>query len=209
MISGRAEADTNLEGFDLDDTLFMREGITRFGGFLKGRVRSLSLPKYTLDTLPDLDHTPIDRPVSGRREQIAFDFHRKRVAIPGVADRLKAKLDQGKRLVALSGRAATFDWCEMTVDQLKREGMPITEVVLTPEGISTSVSKAHGIGILGVGEFNDDDLRTQLFLSGLYPDRTFNWIRHGLTNIPPAMEATLASRPNVRTISIREWLGRV
>lgn len=81
MISGRVETGINIEGFDLDDTLFMREGITRFGGFLKGRVRSLSLPKYTLDTLPDLDHTPIDRPVSGLREQIAFDFHRKRVAI--------------------------------------------------------------------------------------------------------------------------------
>ena len=204
MISGRVEA--NIKGFDLDDTLFMREGITRFGGFLKGRM-GYSLPKYTLDTLPDLDHTPIDHPISGRREQIAFDYHRKRVAIPGVADRLKAKLDQGKRLIALSGRAATLDWYEMTLEQLTREGMPITEVMLTPKGISTSVSKAHGIGTLGIGEFNDDDLKTQLFLSGLYPDRAFNWIRHGLTNIP-AKKEVFAARLNLRVVPIGEWMRR-
>lgn len=199
------ELGSNIEGFDLDDTLFMREGITRFAGFLKGRLKPYSLPKYTLNTLPDLDHTPIDYPISGRKEQLAFDYHRKRVAIPGVVDKLKAKVDQGKKLVALSGRAATLAWYEMTLEQLAREGLPITEVILTPDGVSTSVSKAHGMLIAGVYEFNDDDLKTQLFLSGFYPGRQFNWIRHGLTNIP-AKKEILATRHNLRVVSLAEWM---
>ncbi|RJP46217.1 MAG: hypothetical protein C4584_01960 [Armatimonadetes bacterium] len=195
----------NIEGFDLDDTLFMREDITRFAGFLKGRLKTYSLPKYTLDTLPDLNHTPVDCPISGRKEQLAFDYHRKRVAIPGVVDKLKAKVDQGKKLIALSGRAATLDWYEMTLEQIARESLPITEIILTPDGVSTSVSKAHGMLVAGVYEFNDDDLKTQLFLSRVYPDRQFNWIRHGLTNIPVKKEL-LAARPNLRVMPIAEWM---
>lgn len=174
-------------------------------GFLKGRLKSYSLPEYTLDTLPDLDHTPVDCPISGWKEQLAFDYHRKRVAIPGVVDKLKAKVNQGKKLIALSGRAATLDWYEMTLEQIAREGLPISELILTPDGISTSVSKAHGMLVAGVGEFNDDDLKTQLYLTQLYPDRQFNWIRHGLTNIP-AKEIVLATRPNLRVVPLAEWI---
>ena len=191
-----------IEGYDIDDTLVRRELVTRFFGSVKGRFAH-SLPKYTLDNLPYLDHAPQDIP--GVKSQSLY-WHRRRGAIEGVADRLKTKAAQGIQLIGISGRPATFEWDDMTREQLARLGIILNDVVLTPPGVSATASKADVIRTLGVTEFSDDDGKTQFYLSGLFPDRMFNWIHHGLANIPPAMEATLASRPNVRIISIKEWI---
>lgn len=203
---------TNLEsrpevvGIDLDDTVFEREWITRFNGFLKGRVKRLSFPDYTIESLPDIDHTPIERPMSWN-ERISFNFHSKRRVIPGVAERLKALADNGTRIVALSGRHATIKWYEMTVDQLKHAGIPVTQIFLTPDGESTSVSKAHGILTAGVKEFYDDSLKTQYYLSGLFPEVIFGWIHHNLTDIPLTSKL-LEARTNLKDIPLCKWMRR-
>lgn len=193
-----------IEGFDIDDTLVRRELVTRFFGSVKGRFAH-SLPKYTLDDLPVLDHTP--QAIAGVKSQSLY-WHSRRGAIEGVAERLKTKATEGTSLIGISGRPATLEWDDMTREQLARLGIFLNDVVLTPPGVSTTASKADVIRTLGVSEFSDDDGKTQFYLSGLFPDRMFNWVRHGLANIPPVMEATLASRPNVRIIPIREWMGQ-
>src|SRR3989344_1713227 len=189
--------ETRIEGFDIDDTLVRRELVTRFFGSVKGKFAH-SLPRYSLDDLPILDHSPQDIP--GVKTQSLY-WHRRRGAIEGIADRLKTKASDGIQLIGISGRPATLEWDDMTREQLARVGIFLNDVVLTPPGVSTTASKADVIRTLGVKEFSDDDGKTQLYLSGLFPDRMFNWVRHGLANIPSAMEATLASRPNVKIIS--------
>lgn len=192
------------KGFDLDDTTVGREGITRFGGFLKGR-RGYSLPIHTLDDLPVLDHTPLDIPGV---KSAALWWHVRRKAIPGVANRLRQEIDQGVKIYGISGRPATLEWHKATVSQLQREGIPIEEpnLILTPLGVSTAVSKAVAIRDLGIEEFNDDDLKTILYLAYLFPERSFKWIRHGLTNIP-VPKGLFVQRPNIQQIPINEWMS--
>lgn len=85
------------EGYDIDDTVLLSEQITRIGGFLKGRIpfRSISLPKYTLETLPVLDHTPKDVFPKTWFDLIEFFAHSTRLAIPGVAQKLREKAGDG------------------------------------------------------------------------------------------------------------------
>ena len=193
------------EGFDVDDTIVGRELITQLIGSLRGRI-GYSIPGYTLNTLPVLDHTPVDVPTVNRA---ALWFHQRRVVIPGVAERLRTKASQGIEVYALSGRPATVEWHNTTVDQFVREGIPIpgTRIILTPSGVSTSVSKAEAIQALGIEEFSDDNLKTLLYLAQLFPDRVFNWIRYGLTDIP-ARRVLLESQPNIREIPINKWMQR-
>lgn len=194
--------EARVEGFDIDDTLVMREGVTRLGGFLKGRFKPYSLPKYTLGTLPILDHTPQDIPGIKRA---SLYFHQRRLAIPGVPERLREKSSRGIKLLGVSGRPATLEWADMTKHQLVREELPISEIILTPHGISTTVSKADAIRKYNIEEFSDDDLKTLYFLSGLFPDRAFNYVRHGLTNIP-VNNMDLAGRPNIKVVHLSEWM---
>lgn len=199
---------SNRVGYDIDDTLVGREFITRFGGFLRGRL-GYSLPKYTLDNLPIFDHTPADASVSGAIET-ALWFHIRRRAIPNVAERLRTQISEGVELFAISGRPATLRWHDATANQFHREGIPIsdTRIILTPVGVSTAVSKAAAIRALGIEEYSDDNLKTLIYLAGLYPERRFNWIRYGLTDIL-ATRRILIEKPNIQEISINKWSGSV
>jgi len=213
MPAVEAISDPNTIAFDADDTLFMRQGIARLGGFAKGRWGFIkkgfryNYPPYSIDTIPDIDHTLVNRPTSNRAEEISFQFHRNRVVIPGLVDQLKAKVDAGKKIIIISGRAATCDWYDMTYFQLRRQGIPFYDILLTPDGTPTALSKAHGLLITGASEFSDDDLKTQLILSSTFPKRQFNWIRHGMTNIP-VLKKELAKRPNLKEVPLSQWMGR-
>lgn len=195
---------TRIEGYDVDDTLVGREWVTRFGGAVKGRIIPWSVPTYTLVDVPVLDREP--RNVRGINTG-SFFFHERRRSMPGVAERLQRSADKGNKLIVISGRPLTVEWSDMTKKQLKREGFPINEVILTPLGMSTTMSKADAIRQLDVVEFSDDDLRTVLVLASLFPDRRFNYIRHGLTNIP-VRRSQLGTFPNIREIPIQEWMQR-
>jgi hypothetical protein len=194
-------------GYDVDDTLVRRSRLVRFFGAVAGRssLSSHSTPGYTVDTLPDLNHTPADV-VKGKG--LNFRMHMGRIAIPGVPEKLQARAAQGAEQFAISGRFSTASWHEGTAAQLTREGYPITpdRVILTPLGEKGRVSKAVAIKNLRLSRFADDDLGTQLFLSFVHPDVEFDWIQYGLTNTH-VDKVVLAARPNLRTVPINEWMN--
>lgn len=190
-------------GYDIDDTLVGAELLTRVAGFIKGKTaHNLSVPFYSV-SMPDLNHTPIK---ATGINSILLWFHTRRAAIPGTVERLKTRANQGEEAFAISGRPAFIDWHEGTANQLAREGFPIPpeRLILTPKGEKTAVSKAHAIKKLRIEEYSDNDLPTILLNSLLYPEVMFNWIRHGITNIP-VDEVILAARDNVRIVPIKVW----
>lgn len=184
------------EGFDLDDTIFKRERIIRYFEAVKRKL-GISLPKLTFEGLPKVDHTPVDVPLKGWKEFLAFDFHRTRGAIPGVAERLKEKASQGIPLYGISGRPATQVWAYMTIVQLDHARIPLADLLLTPRGTSGLISKAHGIKLTGVCEYSDDDPDTVFYLARLFPQVQFNYIHYGLTPKPRGS--------NIRVVTIKQW----
>lgn len=192
-------------GYDIDDTLVGREWPTRLAGSLRGGI-GYSFPEYPgypLSAIPDLNHEPVD---TQGIKRVALWFHQRRRAIPEVVERLRAEASQGVELYAISGRPATIEWLNATINQFEREHIPIpaTRIILTPIGVSTRVSKADAIRKLGIEEYNDDDLRTILYLSGLFPDRKFNWISYDLAGIF-APKAIPGYWPNIKIVPINEW----
>lgn len=192
-------------GYDIDNTLVRREWPTSLAEALRGGI-GYSFPKYPWNTpfaIPDLNHEPVD---TQGIKRVALWFHQRRRAIPGVAERLKKEASQGVELYAISGRPATTEWLNATINQFEREGIPIpgTRIILTPTGVSTRVSKAHAIRELNIEEYSDDDLRTILYLSRSFPDRKFNWISHNLAGIfvPKAIPGYW---PNIKIVPINEW----
>lgn len=191
-------------GYDIDDTLIDRGGLARFLGFIREQF-SDGIPDYSLGSIPDLNHEPISK--RGINPESLW-FHCGRKGIPGVAERLKIRTEKGEQAFAISGRLAATDWHEETVRQLAREGFPISKdrVILTPRGVQTFISKAHAIQALGIEQFSDDDLRTQLILSALFPDVGFNWISYRPIN-GSVNNVLLAARGNLRVVPIEKWMN--
>ncbi len=188
-------------GFDLDDTLVGRELLTRMGGALKGLFLH-SIPYLDPSKLPQMDHGPS---IIGGYNEVSLHFHRGRRAYPGAIRRLE-ELAEDNDLYIITGRPAIVEWRDATIKQIRREGIPVPEenVFMTPNHESTIISKAHAIKMMGIDEYWDDNLRTQLALSACFPNKKFNWIRYGVTDTP-VDELLVASRDNLHSIPISEW----
>ncbi len=191
-------------GFDFDDTTRAREGSTRTVSRIKYRFFRPALPKETLEEIPFMDHTPVDAPIEGFREALSLFFHARRQTFPGIPERLRAEAEGGATLYGISGNQATKVWAKITETQLVRDSIPISaeNIVLTPKGASGLHSKADAIRQLRIQKFYDDDRRTILYLSGLFPDVEFNYIDH---YIAPLTKKDLANNPNIKVIPIAEW----
>jgi hypothetical protein len=202
--------------YDIDDTLVARERITRVAGAAKGKVKAAILdtlhhnPKtYSLNDIPLLDHTPIYRPMRNSKEEIAYHFHIKRKAFPGVAERVRRESTLGIVGIGNSGRNATALWLGGTRSQMDREGIPLRGIILTPDKVSSKVSKVDGIrevaDLYEDVEVADDDVDTIFFEAPFFPGARFNLILHEVTN-RNVTEEMLALNPNVRLVPITDWI---
>ena len=189
-------------GYDLDDSVFWREVLTRHVGHAKDLILRPSLPKKSLTDIGELDDTLPDLS-PGIRGRISALFHFKRTAIPGMAEKIQGEAKAGVPLYGVSGRRASRIWMDLTTAQLVREDIPIPgkNVRLTPRGYSSLESKAYWIKELGITEFNEDNKRTALYVAKLFPQVQVNYVDHGLASLSPQ---DLAMYTNIKVIPIEE-----
>lgn len=202
-VSAKEPVQGRVLGVDLDDSVLWREVFTRYFGHAKDLVFRPSLPKKTLDDIPKLDHSPVDRSIKGPKEIMSAFFHSRRTAIPGVAEKIREVVANKTPVYAISGRRATLPWFEMTEAQLIQENIPISSenIYLTPKGSSSLESKADCIRELGITEVIEDNRRTALYLAKLFPHVRIDYIAHGLANLS---KRDLAENPNITVIPIEE-----
>lgn len=190
-------------GVDLDDSVLWREILTRYFGYAKDMILRPSLPKKTLEDIPKLDHSPVDRSIKGPMEIVSAFFHFRRTAIPGITEKIREVIANETPVYAISGRRATKPWFEMTEAQLIQENIPISNknIYLTPKGSSSLESKADCIRELGITEVIEDNKRTALYLAKSFPHVRIDYIAHGLANLS---KKDLAENPNITVIPIEE-----
>lgn len=202
-VSAKEPVQGRVLGVDLDDSALWREVFTRYFGHAKDVILRPSLPKRTLEDIPKLDHSPVDRSIKGPMEIVSALFHFRRTAIPGIAEKIREVIANETPVYAISGRRATKPWFEMTEAQLIHENIPISKknIYLTPKGSSSLESKADCIRKLGITEVIEDNKRTALYLAKLFPHVRIDYIAHGLANLS---EKDLAENPNITVIPVED-----
>lgn len=195
--------------FDFDDTLFGREHITRFFGFVNGKLRPQRLPNLTTADITKLDlyHGRIDDRVKDWKERISFEAHARRRIFSGVRNTLERLVAEGAYIYGNTGRPNKGEWVDMTYEGLDREGIGkfFTDVAFTPEGIKTAVSKAHRLHQLSElyeeVEYYEDDPRTVRFLALVLPNIKINYIQHGTSGLLVSRQE-IEAFPNVRRVAV-------
>lgn len=202
---------------DADDVIVKAEWYMRLAQHLKKQILRPSLPSYTLDEVMrlNLDQEPEEDPLSkikrnsvrGWKERLALYFHDKRPIVPGAAQRINEAVAEGAEWYILSGRREKRPWEQMSENQFIIRGkLPVKDIKLARLGIPTAVCKAFWIDKLGIDEYDDDDGLTIRYLAGLFPNKKFNHINHGLA---PLSETTLKDNSNIDVIPFSEWVGIV
>lgn len=175
--------------FDLDDTIFRREKIIRYLGFIKGGLNRHKRSPYNINNLPNISFGPVDQPITGLVEKLSFKIHAQRSIIPETKDIIIEAASQGIDIYGNTGRSNKREWEIMTARSLENAGIAeyFRGVFHTPDGIKTAMSKAVALKLLlenykQVSHF-EDDYRTVLFLADLFPNIDIYFIQHALSGL--------------------------
>ena len=195
---------------DLDDTVTPREGYTRIGGAIKGRLRPHHLPDLSIRDITKLElyHFRVNTPVKKWKEKISLAFHARRQVDPRVREEFEACIENEEDIYVATGRSNKSTWVDVTERTLQQGGIRdlIKEVYYTPKGARTAVSKAHVLYIVTQSydqvRFDEDDPWTIQFIAPLFPDVQINYIWHRATalSLPKGM---MDQYPNVREVRSR------
>lgn len=194
--------------YDFDDTLLNRSRSIRVGALIFRRIFQRhhdQLPP--IDSISPLVRDVRETPITTLGELISYAHHSIIGLIPGVKEVLEADKAEGVDIYGITGRSNKRPWVDMTNRTLEKEGIEplFTDVLFTPKGYRTAVSKADGLRTLQEMyeevEFSDDDPETIAYLAGQFPDITFNYVHYGSTGLIYS-EMEHRQFPNVHSVSI-------
>jgi len=195
--------------FDFDDILVGRERITRVSGLVFERLKPHKLPSLTLTDISqlDLNYDRVAIPISSLKERVSFEFHARRNVYHRVKEELERIATDGTDIYGNTGRSNKGEWVDMTDETLDKGKVRdyFKGIFYTPDGVRTTVSKAHVIQLLTEQyeqvEFDDDDPRTVLFIAQVFPNVRVNLVQHRSTGLLVSSRE-LDELPNLRRVAV-------
>lgn len=199
------ELGKNARVFDFDDTIIGRETVTCLSGLVMGKLRSCHAHKVTSGDIErlNIDHSPINIPVTGLKEKISLKIHALRKVYPGIREEFERLAATGTDIYGNTGRSHKKEWVNMTEETLRKGKVAdyFRGIFYTPDGIRTAISKAHAIDRLTKQydqvEFDEDDPRTALFIAKLFPHVNVNLIQYGSAGLLVS-KTELSQYPNLK-----------
>ncbi|MCL5784216.1 MAG: hypothetical protein M1142_02580 [Patescibacteria group bacterium] len=196
------------------DGVWVDRGLAKIGTYFKEQLEERFGKKadsiQDLSVIPDMDHTPINRPARGLKGKISFLHHSRRKPTE-FAGMLKEEGEKGAWIHIASGRPATTEYYGVTVDQADRAGIPYVDISHTPvtskkdkaNRINSILSKAHVIESVNTDEVWEDDRKSAKSFAVRFPAKV-KYFDYGY----PIEPEFLAQHPNLEVVSVKELRKR-
>jgi len=205
-----------VRSFDADDVLIENGSLLRLWGFTKERLGHGIRQTASLESIPPLIHSPIDKPVSSLREKLQLLAHSRMGLKEHVREGLTLSISDGENSVNIvnTGRSNKKRWVQMTKDQFTRLGVDdfFAEYDFTPLGASSIESKLDVVRSLVRDdcevEHYDDHPRTAIEIADFFPNVTVYLVQNTSTRMVIPM-SQLSRRPNLHVVTfISEGISR-
>jgi hypothetical protein len=196
--------------YDVDDTLFYRNPVVRFGSAIRGRILQRHNPVADI-IIPDFDHQKTPQKLSGLREWIAYMCHMGRRPNFKVIDLLKYGVNnEGADPYVNTGRSSGIDWFDGTRKRLADARILYlfeneNHLLFSPGGKHTALSKIHAIKLVAPNyagaRMTDDDWWTVHLGATVMPDVAWRYVYHGFPCIYPSKKDFL-DHPSISVLDL-------
>lgn len=192
--------------YDLDDTVIGRGFIERVGAVAKAKIQPPKTQIPLLESIPDINHDPVDIPISLGSEKISFAFHARRKVLPGVKETLEQVRAKGIDIFGNTGRSSKQPWVDMTMATLKRGNVAdlFQRIFFTPDDTRSSISKIDVLRTLRTRydsvDHYEDDPRTARNIAAVFPGMTVFLVTYGTTGMLFSKKE-LDKFPNIKRVA--------